>query len=216
MRVHHSFLIALMLIAVMAAAIFIIAGAIIPGLFNTYQAAWSTIVSAVVGFGGLMIVTRLGFEESRKNISTQAQIDRRLRAEQRATDTKALAAGLAAELRACSFNLRAAERLVTSNARKGTPITVHTLSAITPPPISLYLAQLQNIGLLGELAGRTVGVYNEIQTSIRHDEVLCSQFERGGLAMNASDLEVDLRWIKRADYADALACSLENYKSTID
>ena len=222
-----NLLIALLVIFVIAAAVFLVApAAAILGFLKTYQTAWSTILSAVFGFGGLIYVTKMGFEEGRQNISTQAEVDRNIRAEQRQedlraetrrrnTDAKTLATALAAELRTCAVNLRKSAGLVDKVTKKGLPITKELLAACTPPVITLYLAQLQSIGLLGELAAKTVSVYNEIQTCIRDYEIIYSVTEYGA-PMDKSMLEDAMQWGHHADLAAALADRLTNYKPPAD
>ena len=53
-----------------------------PSFWETYQTAWSTILSAFLGFGGLIIITAMGLRQSRKSQRTQAELDRDLQKKQ--------------------------------------------------------------------------------------------------------------------------------------
>ena len=59
-----------------------------PSFWETYQTAWSTILSAFLGFGGLIIITAMGLRQSRKSQRTQAELDRNLQKKQWQEDHK--------------------------------------------------------------------------------------------------------------------------------
>lgn len=89
--------------------------------YERYQQAWSTGLSAFVGFAGLIAVTMVGFRQNKKMQQTQAKLDReaqerhwrkeyerqdrdqahelQMEENRRARDARALANALAAELR---------------------------------------------------------------------------------------------------------------------
>ena len=181
---------------------------------------WAKIVAPAVA---ILIAAYLGFRGVRETQRTNAKLARdqadteiEREARRRRNASRDLARAIAAELHASCLNLRTAVSMVAKAAKKGGTIGETTLSAITPPSVGLYLAQLPNIGLLGELAGETVSIYDQIQTSIRHDAIILRGFEDGGAPIDASKFETKRRWGDRADTAEALAQRLENYDPPAD
>ena len=157
--------------------------------WETYQSAWSTIISAIVGFGGLIFATYAGLKANRKSQETQAREDRKARREQYQADRRmeiqrrddegrALANALAAELMEIETALGAfanvagdyadnLEAYFSKNPDKilqDIPATV-----IWRAPCAVYHANLNRLGLLPvDVAASVVRVISLVHSVDTH------------------------------------------------
>jgi len=109
-------------------------------MVEIYQTAWSTIFSAIFGFGGLIVATAMGLRQTRKAQKTQSELDRKAQEDhwaqererqfrewrenqnvenrQRDTAARSLATALAAELSVVQLKLESfsesAEKIASS------------------------------------------------------------------------------------------------------
>ena len=111
------------------AVVFLVYVLIVPGAVTLYQQAWSTILSAILGFTGLVSVTYMGFREARKSREEQASWDRSEHVkelkENRQTELKRqqdearfIATALISELTVIENDLKSFILLADSNAKR--------------------------------------------------------------------------------------------------
>lgn len=198
MRVTDAFLTALLLVAVMAAAIFLVAPVFISDFLKNYGTAWATIFAASIGFGSVYMSLR----QNRISQRRQAEEDRKARTEhwnkelqlqerqweenlkaevrQLEVDSCVLATALAAELGVAVLRLDSFIGTADNQAAQWDAIILEnpdskldrgSFQVSWEVPCSVFNANLNKLGLLPLVLTReTIWVYQRVRRDSAYEE----------------------------------------------
>lgn len=187
--------------------------------YERYQTAWSTVVSAAFGFGGIIWATIAGFRHSRKNLKTQADQDRAAREEhweaerrllhaqwqwdiEKAERTineerKKLAGALAAELTNAQSTIKIFCDAYAKYADKIEKETTEFKSGYKVKwflPCTIYSNNITHIGLLNtELVSALVSIYAYIKTDkeeTNSNSILAADYIRHNIEMGNGYIKI--------------------------
>ncbi len=169
---------------------------------------YGAFLGALVGaFGGLIAIL-LG---ALYNAKLNRQRDTRLRNQ----EIQGLCRAFAAELLICAKKLRTTAGSVEKAIEKKEPLKIENLRDHYDPVTQIYEANLDKIGLFGELARDVVEVYEDIAIARGDTKEGVKYFDDAGL-LDPEGIDVELFWRASARKAKNLAQRLEAYKPTDD
>ena len=162
--------------------------------------AWQTGLGA---FAGLLAILAGALYNAR----LARRRDDRLRRD----EIRGLCLALSAELTVSAKRLRTTVRFVTEAAKEQESLTVDYWKVLNRPVFDVYEANLDKVGLLGELASEVVSTYSTLEIARRYDDRLEEVSEDGSL-VDATTINVERRWGDDATKAAELARRLEAYE----
>jgi hypothetical protein len=166
-------------------------------------------LGALVGaFGGLIAIL-LG---ALYNAKLNRQRDTRLRNQ----EIRGLCRAFAAELLICAKKLRATAGSVEKAIKEKEPLKIENFRDHYNPVTDIYQANLDKIGLFGELARDVVKVYSHLAVARGDNREAVKKYFSDEGELNPMGINVELFWLVPAKKAEDLARRLEAYEPPDD
>ena len=162
------------------------------------------IVGAWIGFRGVI-------RAQRENAKLNRDRDDRLRRD----EIRGLCRAFAAELIDSAKKLRATAGSVDEAIKNREYLKIENFRDHYNPVTDIYQANLDKIGLFGELARDVVEVYEHLAVARGDTKEAVKRFNDDGL-LDPTGIDAELHWLAAAKKADSLARRLEAYNPPND
>ena len=141
------------------------------------------------------------------NAKLNRQRDTRLRNQ----EIQGLCRAFAAELNESAEKLRATAGSVEKAIKEKAPLKIENLRDHYNPVTDIYQANLDKIGLFGELARDVVEVYEHLAVARGDNKEVVKLFNDAGL-IDPAEIDIEFLWLAPAKKAEDLARRLEAFE----